>query len=135
MADLSDHAILAHPLRDKHPSRGHPIPDAAYDIPVDEAAMAVDMRVPYQKLKQHVAVGPACMRSEYLRCLVGEYVPASGHCMRRRGIACGDHAWPALHAFRTSIKASARLEVRFDKMNAYIADMEAARREAPANIE
>eukprot|EP00873_Tetraselmis_striata_P021178 jgi/Tetstr1/441442/TSEL_029688.t1 len=46
-----------------------------------------------------------------------------------------EHIWPALHAFRTSIKASVGLEVRFDKMHAYIADMEAARREAPADIE
>eukprot|EP00873_Tetraselmis_striata_P024619 jgi/Tetstr1/444883/TSEL_032723.t1 len=46
-----------------------------------------------------------------------------------------EHVWPALHAFRTSIKASVGLEVRFDKMHAYIADMEAARREAPADIE
>eukprot|EP00873_Tetraselmis_striata_P001328 jgi/Tetstr1/421592/TSEL_012536.t1 len=43
--------------------------------------------------------------------------------------------WPALHAFRTSIKASVGLEMRFDKMHAYIADMEAARREASAAIE
>eukprot|EP00873_Tetraselmis_striata_P035542 jgi/Tetstr1/455806/TSEL_042598.t1 len=77
MGDLSDHAILAL-LRDKHPSRSHPIPDAAYDIPVDEAALAVDMRVPYQELKQHVAAGPSGMRNEYLRCLVGEHAPASG---------------------------------------------------------
>eukprot|EP00873_Tetraselmis_striata_P009818 jgi/Tetstr1/430082/TSEL_019940.t1 len=46
-----------------------------------------------------------------------------------------EHVWPALHAFRTSIKAPVRLEVRFDKMKAYNADMEAARREAPADIE
>eukprot|EP00873_Tetraselmis_striata_P026818 jgi/Tetstr1/447082/TSEL_034520.t1 len=46
-----------------------------------------------------------------------------------------EHVWPALHAFRKSIKASVGLEVRFDKMHAYIADMEAARREAPADIE
>eukprot|EP00873_Tetraselmis_striata_P025521 jgi/Tetstr1/445785/TSEL_033432.t1 len=46
-----------------------------------------------------------------------------------------EHVWPALYAFRTSIKASVGLEVRFDKMHAYIADMEAARREAPADIE
>eukprot|EP00873_Tetraselmis_striata_P008172 jgi/Tetstr1/428436/TSEL_018450.t1 len=46
-----------------------------------------------------------------------------------------EHVWPALHAFRTSIKASVGLEVRFDKMQAYSADMEAARREAPADIE
>eukprot|EP00873_Tetraselmis_striata_P026868 jgi/Tetstr1/447132/TSEL_034570.t1 len=46
-----------------------------------------------------------------------------------------EHVWPALHAFRTSIKASVGLEVRFDKMQAYTADMEAARREAPADIE
>eukprot|EP00873_Tetraselmis_striata_P019595 jgi/Tetstr1/439859/TSEL_028270.t1 len=46
-----------------------------------------------------------------------------------------EHFWPALHAFRTSIKASVGLEVRFDKMQAYIADMEVARREAPADIE
>eukprot|EP00873_Tetraselmis_striata_P016686 jgi/Tetstr1/436950/TSEL_025722.t1 len=52
--------------------------DAAYDIPVDEAALTVDMRVPYQQLKQHVAAGPSGMRNEYLRCLVGEYAPASG---------------------------------------------------------
>eukprot|EP00873_Tetraselmis_striata_P000144 jgi/Tetstr1/420408/TSEL_011523.t1 len=77
MGDLSDLAILAQ-LRDKHPSRSHPIPDAAYDIPVDEAALTVDMRVPYQQLKQHVAAGPSGMRNEYLRCLVGEYAPASG---------------------------------------------------------
>eukprot|EP00873_Tetraselmis_striata_P008216 jgi/Tetstr1/428480/TSEL_018491.t1 len=77
MGDLSDHAILAQ-LRDKHPSRIHAIPDAAYDIPVDEAALTVDMRVPYQQLKQHVAAGPSGMRNEYLRCLVGEYAPASG---------------------------------------------------------
>eukprot|EP00873_Tetraselmis_striata_P041380 jgi/Tetstr1/461644/TSEL_006744.t1 len=44
-------------LRDKHPSRSHPIPDAAYDIPVGEAALTVDMRVPYQQLKQDVAAG------------------------------------------------------------------------------
>eukprot|EP00873_Tetraselmis_striata_P028694 jgi/Tetstr1/448958/TSEL_036183.t1 len=46
-----------------------------------------------------------------------------------------EHVWPALHAFRTSIKASVGLEVRFDKIQAYSADMEAARREAPADIE
>eukprot|EP00873_Tetraselmis_striata_P013179 jgi/Tetstr1/433443/TSEL_022717.t1 len=46
-----------------------------------------------------------------------------------------EHVWPALHAFRTSIKASVGLEVRFDKMHAYNEDMEAARREAPASIE
>eukprot|EP00873_Tetraselmis_striata_P016156 jgi/Tetstr1/436420/TSEL_025250.t1 len=46
-----------------------------------------------------------------------------------------EHVWPALHAFRTSIKASVGLEVRSDKMQAYSADMEAARREAPADIE
>eukprot|EP00873_Tetraselmis_striata_P002703 jgi/Tetstr1/422967/TSEL_013745.t1 len=46
-----------------------------------------------------------------------------------------EHVWPALHAFRMSIKASVRLEVRFDNMHSYIADMEAARREAPADIE
>eukprot|EP00873_Tetraselmis_striata_P017107 jgi/Tetstr1/437371/TSEL_026056.t1 len=62
MGDLSDPAILAQ-LRDKHPSRSHPIPDAAYDIPVDEAALTVDMRVPYQQLKQHVAAGPSCATS------------------------------------------------------------------------
>eukprot|EP00873_Tetraselmis_striata_P004007 jgi/Tetstr1/424271/TSEL_014840.t1 len=46
-----------------------------------------------------------------------------------------EHVWPALHAFRPSIKASVGLEVRFDKMQAYCADMEAARREAPADID
>eukprot|EP00873_Tetraselmis_striata_P009766 jgi/Tetstr1/430030/TSEL_019891.t1 len=274
MGDLSDPAILAQ-LRDKHPSRSHPIPDTAYDIPVDEAALTVDMRVPYQQLKQHVAAGPSGMRNEYLRCLVGEYAAASGPAAVRAmsevasmylqgrlpgwfnrlfasarlvahvkklgekrapdvrpvavgeaerraaeravvdnmkeayvsvlapsqlgvGIPAGDpmlihgvrliaeklgprrraplattsfcvaihpevqqcdttleandgaarfnaddgflvglpeHVWPALHAFRTSIKASVGLEVRFDKMQAYCADMEAARREAPADIE
>eukprot|EP00873_Tetraselmis_striata_P005469 jgi/Tetstr1/425733/TSEL_016153.t1 len=46
-----------------------------------------------------------------------------------------EHVWPALHAFRTSIKPSVGLEVRFDKMQAYSADMEAVRREAPPDIE
>eukprot|EP00873_Tetraselmis_striata_P014483 jgi/Tetstr1/434747/TSEL_023799.t1 len=46
-----------------------------------------------------------------------------------------EHVWPALDAFRTSIKASVGLEVRFDKMHAYIADIKAVRREAPADIE
>eukprot|EP00873_Tetraselmis_striata_P019514 jgi/Tetstr1/439778/TSEL_028191.t1 len=46
-----------------------------------------------------------------------------------------EHVWPALHAFRMPITASVGLKVRFDKMHAYIADMEAARREAPADIE
>eukprot|EP00873_Tetraselmis_striata_P045841 jgi/Tetstr1/466105/TSEL_000933.t1 len=69
MVDLSYHAILAQ-LRDKHPSCGHPISDAAYNIPLDKAALGVaDMRVPYQKLKQHVAAGPSGMRNEYLHCL------------------------------------------------------------------
>eukprot|EP00873_Tetraselmis_striata_P029584 jgi/Tetstr1/449848/TSEL_036911.t1 len=47
-----------------------------------------------------------------------------------------EHVLPALHAaFRTSIKAFVGLEVRFDKTHAYIADMEAPWREAPADIE
>eukprot|EP00873_Tetraselmis_striata_P039580 jgi/Tetstr1/459844/TSEL_005193.t1 len=76
MVDLSYHAILAQ-LRDKHPSCGHPISDAAYNIPLDKAALGVaDMRMPYQKLEQHVAAGPSGMRNEYLRCLVGEYAQA-----------------------------------------------------------
>eukprot|EP00873_Tetraselmis_striata_P009836 jgi/Tetstr1/430100/TSEL_001959.t2 len=50
-------------------------------------------------------------------------------------VSLPEHVWLALHAFRTSIKASVGLEVRFDKMQAYCADMEAARREAPADIE
>eukprot|EP00873_Tetraselmis_striata_P019639 jgi/Tetstr1/439903/TSEL_028310.t1 len=252
MGDLSDPAILAQ-LRDKHPSRSHPIPDAAYDIPVDEAALTVDMRVPYQQLKQHVAAGPSGMRNEYLRCLVGEYAPASGPAAVRAmsesgrrsgaqrsgqvvdnmkeayvsvlapsqlgvGIPAGDsvlihgvrliaeklgpravivhtdlrnaynEAWrrtiiqrhidcsplhPVIPALLASVstdsylvvddrsaplrsedgvqqgaplattsfcvaihpEASVGLEVRFDKMQAYSADMEAARREAPADIE
>eukprot|EP00873_Tetraselmis_striata_P033511 jgi/Tetstr1/453775/TSEL_040727.t1 len=78
MGDLSDIAILAI-SRDKHPSRGHPIPDAAHDIPVDEAVLTVDMRAPYQQLKHHVAAGPSVgLRNEYLRYLVDEYAPASG---------------------------------------------------------
>eukprot|EP00873_Tetraselmis_striata_P019442 jgi/Tetstr1/439706/TSEL_028125.t1 len=280
MGDLSDHAILAE-LRDKLPSGRHPIPDAAYDIPVDEAALTVDMRDPYQQLKHHVAARPSGMRNEYLRCLVCEYASASGHAAVRAmsevasmyfqvgdaerraaeramvdnmkeayvsvlapsqlgvGISAGDsmlihgvrliaekldpravivhtdlrnayneawrrtiiqrhidcsplhlaipallaslstdsylvvddrsaplqsgngcdrtlevtdgaarfnaddgflvglpeHVRPALHSFRTSINASVGLEVRFDKMHVYNADMEAARREAPADIE
>eukprot|EP00873_Tetraselmis_striata_P036595 jgi/Tetstr1/456859/TSEL_043531.t1 len=48
------------------------------------------------------------------------------------------HVRPALHAFHTSIKMSVGLEVRFDKMHAYTADIiwsEAARLEAPTDIE
>eukprot|EP00873_Tetraselmis_striata_P002056 jgi/Tetstr1/422320/TSEL_013163.t1 len=40
------------------------------------------------------------------------------------------HVWPALHTFRTSIKAFVGLEVRFDKMHVYIGDTEAERPEA-----
>eukprot|EP00873_Tetraselmis_striata_P033621 jgi/Tetstr1/453885/TSEL_040805.t1 len=145
------------------------------------------MRVPYQQLKQHVTAGPSGMRKENLRCLVGEYAPASGPAADRAicesgneaerrvaeravvdnmketyvsmlapsqlgvGISADgaarfnaedkhlvgrpEHVWPALRAFRTPIKASVGLEVRIDKMHAYIADMEAARREAPADME
>eukprot|EP00873_Tetraselmis_striata_P019020 jgi/Tetstr1/439284/TSEL_027725.t1 len=46
-----------------------------------------------------------------------------------------EHVQPALHAFRTSIKASVGLEVRSDKMLAYIAYMEAALHETPADTE
>eukprot|EP00873_Tetraselmis_striata_P015283 jgi/Tetstr1/435547/TSEL_024451.t1 len=46
-----------------------------------------------------------------------------------------EHVWPALHAFRTTIKAPVGLEMRFDKMHACNANMEAARREAPTEIE
>eukprot|EP00873_Tetraselmis_striata_P029135 jgi/Tetstr1/449399/TSEL_036494.t1 len=288
MGDLSNHALLAQ-FRDKHPSNGHRIMDAAYAIPVDEAALAVDMlRVPYQQLKQRMAAGASCMRNDYLRCLLGEdRAPDArqvtvGEAERRAaeravvdnmkeayvvvlatshlgvGISAGDsvlvhgvrliaeklgpravivhtdlrnvyneawrptiiqrhidcsplhpvihalmtslskdsfllkddriaplrsedgvqqgaplatisfcvvqcattrcgstyggagrfsadggylvglpeHVWPALlHAFRTSIKGSVGLEERFDKMHAYIADMEAARHQAPADIE
>eukprot|EP00873_Tetraselmis_striata_P010732 jgi/Tetstr1/430996/TSEL_020750.t1 len=47
MGDLSDPAILPQP-RNKHPFCSHPISDAANDIVVDEAALTVDMHVPYQ---------------------------------------------------------------------------------------
>eukprot|EP00873_Tetraselmis_striata_P039061 jgi/Tetstr1/459325/TSEL_004720.t1 len=40
-----------------------------------------------------------------------------------------------MHAFRTPIKASVGLELHIDKGHAYNVDMEAARREAPADIE
>eukprot|EP00873_Tetraselmis_striata_P046276 jgi/Tetstr1/466540/TSEL_011044.t1 len=61
--------------------------DAEYDIPVDEAALTVDMRVMYQlHLKHHVAAGPSGTRNEYLRCSVGKYAPASGHAAVRAGM-------------------------------------------------
>eukprot|EP00873_Tetraselmis_striata_P045217 jgi/Tetstr1/465481/TSEL_010165.t1 len=50
-------------------------------------------------------------------------------------VSLPEHIWPALHGFRTSIKASVGPEVRFDKMHAYNADMEDERREATARIE
>eukprot|EP00873_Tetraselmis_striata_P022823 jgi/Tetstr1/443087/TSEL_031143.t1 len=50
-------------------------------------------------------------------------------------VSLPEHIWPALHGFRTSIKASVGPEVRFDKMHAYNADMEDERREATAHIE
>eukprot|EP00873_Tetraselmis_striata_P015219 jgi/Tetstr1/435483/TSEL_024389.t1 len=64
-------------------------------------------------------------------------VNGAARCNAGDGFLVGlpEHVWPALHAFRTSVKVSVELEVRFDKMHAYIADMEAARREAPADIE
>eukprot|EP00873_Tetraselmis_striata_P002679 jgi/Tetstr1/422943/TSEL_013722.t1 len=51
-------------------------------------------------------------------------------------VGLSERVRPALiHAFRTSIEASLALEVRFDKMHAYIADMEAARLKTPPDIE
>eukprot|EP00873_Tetraselmis_striata_P006443 jgi/Tetstr1/426707/TSEL_016977.t1 len=68
----TDHVVLAQVRGDKHPSRGHPIPNAAYDISVDEAAIAVDMRMPYQvELKHRVAAGPSDMRNYRQGCLPG----------------------------------------------------------------
>eukprot|EP00873_Tetraselmis_striata_P007041 jgi/Tetstr1/427305/TSEL_017474.t1 len=49
-------------------------------------------------------------------------------------MALPEHVWPGFHAFRTSNKAYVVLEMRFDKMHTYNADMEAARREALAVI-
>eukprot|EP00873_Tetraselmis_striata_P006463 jgi/Tetstr1/426727/TSEL_001664.t1 len=116
MGDLSDSSILAQ-LRDKHPSRSHPIFDAAYDIPVDEAAMTVDMRVPYQQLKQHVAAGPSGMRNEYLRCLVGEYAPASGHAaVRAMSEVASMYLQGRLPGWFNRLFASARLVAHVKKL-------------------
>eukprot|EP00873_Tetraselmis_striata_P044075 jgi/Tetstr1/464339/TSEL_009135.t1 len=116
MGDLSDPAILAQ-LRDKHPSRSHPIPDAAYDILVDEAALTVDMRVPYQQLKQHVAAGPSGMRNEYLRCLVGEYAPASGPAaVRAMSEVASMYLQGRLPGWFNRLFASARLVAPFKKL-------------------
>eukprot|EP00873_Tetraselmis_striata_P046320 jgi/Tetstr1/466584/TSEL_000992.t1 len=216
-------------LRDKHPSRSHPIRDAACDIPVDEAALTVDMRVPYHRLKQHVAAGPqACAtvgeaeRHAAERAVVDNmkeaYVSVLAPSQLGVGISAADsmlihgvrliaeklgpravivhtdlrnaynEAWrptiiqrhiecsplhPVIPALLASLstdsyllvddrsaplrsedgmqqgaplattsfcvaihpEATVGLEVRFDEMHAYIADMEAARREAPADIE
>eukprot|EP00873_Tetraselmis_striata_P011584 jgi/Tetstr1/431848/TSEL_021339.t1 len=90
-----------------------------------------------------VAVGEAERRAAE-RAVVDNmkhaYVPMLALSQLGVGISAGNsrlihgHVWPALHAFRTSIKAPVGLEVRFDKMHAYNAGMEAAWREAPADI-
>eukprot|EP00873_Tetraselmis_striata_P001648 jgi/Tetstr1/421912/TSEL_012812.t1 len=105
-------------LRDKHLSRSHPIPDAAYDISVDEAAlMTVNMRVPYQQLKQHVAAGPSGMRNEYLRCLVGEYAPASGPpAVRAMSEVASMYLQGRLPGWFNRLFASARLVAPFKKL-------------------
>eukprot|EP00873_Tetraselmis_striata_P027828 jgi/Tetstr1/448092/TSEL_035391.t1 len=110
MGDLSDPAILAQ-LRDKHPSHRHSIPDAAYDIPVDETALTVGMRVPYQQLKQHWRRGPqACATSIYLRCLMVEYAPAFGHAaVRAMSEAASMYLQGRLPRWFNRLFASARL--------------------------
>eukprot|EP00873_Tetraselmis_striata_P029379 jgi/Tetstr1/449643/TSEL_036711.t1 len=114
--DLSDPAILA-PLRDQHPSRSHPIPDAAYDIPVDEAALTVDMRVPYQQLKRHIAAGPSGMCNEYLRCFMGEYAPASGPAaVRAMSEVASMYLQDRLPGWFNRVFASARLVAPANKL-------------------
>eukprot|EP00873_Tetraselmis_striata_P039955 jgi/Tetstr1/460219/TSEL_005534.t1 len=104
-------------LRDKHPSRSHSIPDAAYDIPVDEAALTVGLRVPYQQLKQHVAAGPSAMRNEYLRCLVAEYPPASGPAaVRAMSEVASMYLQGRMFGWLNRLFASARLVARVKKL-------------------
>eukprot|EP00873_Tetraselmis_striata_P020154 jgi/Tetstr1/440418/TSEL_028752.t1 len=50
-------------------------------------------------------------------------------------VGLSHRVWSALYPFHTSIKASVGLEIRFDKTHAYNADLDAPRREAPADIE
>eukprot|EP00873_Tetraselmis_striata_P005867 jgi/Tetstr1/426131/TSEL_016459.t1 len=89
---------------------------------------------------RHVAVGEAERRSAERAEVDGmkeEVTYGAARFNAEDGFLVGlpEHVWWALHAFRTSIKASVGLEVRFDKMHAYNADMEAAQREAPVDIE
>eukprot|EP00873_Tetraselmis_striata_P036745 jgi/Tetstr1/457009/TSEL_043673.t1 len=92
------------------------------------------------------------MRNEYLRCLVRKYAPASGPAAVRDVSEVSSMylegrlpGWFSLlfasarlvaHVEKQVFKASMGLaEVRFDHMHAYNSDMEAARREARADIE
>eukprot|EP00873_Tetraselmis_striata_P043541 jgi/Tetstr1/463805/TSEL_008620.t1 len=154
MGDLSDPTILDQ-LRYKHPSHGHPIPDAAFDVPrlmFDEAALAVEMRVSYQQLTQAARGGGAFtrMRNEYLRYLVDEYAPALGHAAVRRimsefGIGtsagCSSTVSASLIAEKLDMRdVTVHTNLRdayneFNTMRTCIADVEAALREAPADIE
>eukprot|EP00873_Tetraselmis_striata_P009206 jgi/Tetstr1/429470/TSEL_019378.t1 len=103
------------------------VADAAYDSPVDEAALTVDMRVPYQQLKEHVvAAGHFGIRNENLRCLVGEYAPASGHAavrgMSELGVGISAREYSVLiHGVRLIAKklGPRAVIVHFDFRNAY----------------
>eukprot|EP00873_Tetraselmis_striata_P016257 jgi/Tetstr1/436521/TSEL_025347.t1 len=119
---LSDPAILAQ-LRDKHPSRSHPIPDTVYDIPVDEAALTVDMCVPYQQLEQHVAaVGEAERRAAewaVVDNMKEAYVSvlAASISARRWHISAGDSM--LIHGVRLIAEKLGAVIVHTDLRNAY----------------
>eukprot|EP00873_Tetraselmis_striata_P045052 jgi/Tetstr1/465316/TSEL_010012.t2 len=74
--------------------------------------------------------GEECDNTLEVRGVAARFNADYGHL-----VGLPEHVWPALHAFRMSIKASVGLEVRCDKTHAYNADMEAARLEALADIE
>eukprot|EP00873_Tetraselmis_striata_P003206 jgi/Tetstr1/423470/TSEL_014151.t1 len=75
------------------------------------------MRVPYQQLKQHVAAGPSGMRNEYLRCLVGEYAPASRHAaVRDMSEVASMYLQGRLPGWFNRLFASARLVAHVKKL-------------------
>ena len=78
LGDLSDLAILAQ-MKDKHPTRQHPIPEDLLGIKGDPSVSPVDLAPAISKLRALMAHGPSGMRNEYLMCVVGGRCPDGSH--------------------------------------------------------
>eukprot|EP00873_Tetraselmis_striata_P038248 jgi/Tetstr1/458512/TSEL_044918.t1 len=72
------------------------------------------VRLIAEKLGPRAVIEHTDLRNAHLRDGAARFNAGDGYL-----VGLPEQVWPALHAFRTSIKASVGLEVRFDKMHAY----------------